>query len=54
MPERLLRRYLRSLREDHASGEAAVEVSGYGALQALLNGAGERLSPRVRAVVDRE
>ena len=29
-----------------------VEVSGYGALQALLNSAGERLSPRVRAVVN--
>ena len=52
MPERLLRLYLRSLYEDHASGEAAVEVSGYGALQALLNSAGERLSPRVRAVVN--
>lgn len=52
MPERLLRLYLRSLYEDHASGEAAVEVSGYGALQALLNSAGESLSPRVRAVVN--
>ena len=52
MPEGLLRLYLRSLYEDHASGEAAVEVSGYGALQALLNSAGERLSPRVRAVVN--
>jgi hypothetical protein len=52
MPEGLLGRYLRNLREDHASGEAAVEVSGYGALQALLNSAGERLSPRVRAVVN--
>lgn len=52
MPERLLRLYLRSLYEDHASGEAAVEVSGYGALQTLLNLAGERLSPRVRAVVN--
>ena len=52
MPEGTLGRYLRSLREDHASGEAAVEVSGYGALQALLNSAGESLSPRVRAVVN--
>ena len=52
MPGRLLGRYLRSLREDHASGEAAVEVSGYGALQVLLNSAGESLSPRVRAVVN--
>lgn len=48
----MLGRYLRSLREDHASGEAAVEVSGYGTLQVLLNSAGERLSPRVRAVVN--
>ncbi len=32
MPDRLLELYLRSLREDHASGEAAVKVSGYGAL----------------------
>lgn len=48
MPERLLGRYLRSLYEDHASGEAVVEVSGYGTLQALLNSAGERLSPRAR------
>src|SRR5215218_1927622 len=30
MPEALLKEYLRSLREDHASGEAAVEVSGMG------------------------
>ncbi len=52
MPGGMLGRYLRSLREDHASGEAAVEVSGYGALQVLLNSAGERLSPRVRAVVN--
>ncbi len=52
MSEGLLKRYLRSLSEDHASGEAAVEVSGYGALQALLNTAGERLNPRVRAVVN--
>jgi hypothetical protein len=52
MPEVLLTRYLSSLREDHASGEPAVEVSGYGALQALLNTAGEGLSPRVRAVVN--
>jgi hypothetical protein len=52
MSDRLLELYLRSLREDHASGEAAVEVSGYGALQMLLNSAGECLSPRVRAVIN--
>ncbi len=28
MPEGSLRRYLNSLREDHASGEAAVEDTG--------------------------
>ena len=48
MSEGLLRQYPRSLREDHASVEAAVEISGYGALQALPKSTGEHLSPRVR------
>jgi hypothetical protein len=48
MSEGLLRQYPRSLREDQASVEAAVEISGYGALQALLKSTGEHLSPRVR------
>jgi hypothetical protein len=49
---RVLEQYLRSLYDDYASGEAAVEVSGYGALQALLNSVGEELNPRVRIVVN--
>lgn len=48
----MLQRYLRNLYEDYASGEAAVEVSGYGALQSLLNSVGEELTPRVRAVIN--
>lgn len=47
-----LEAYLRSLDEDHASGEAVAETSGYGALQNLLNAAGEGLSPRVRAIIN--
>ena len=45
-------RYLRSLWEDHASGEAVAETSGYGALQGLLNDAGRELDPSVRAIVN--
>ena len=45
-------RYLRSLSEDHASGEAVAETSGYGALQGLLNDAGRELDPSVRAIVN--
>ena len=45
-------RYLRSLWEDHASGEAVAETSGYGALQALMNDAGRELNPSVRAIVN--
>jgi hypothetical protein len=44
--------YLRSLYEDHLSGEAVEETSGYGALQGLLNEAGRLLSPRVRAIIN--
>lgn len=47
-----LKKYLRSLKEDHDSGEAVAETSGYGALQNLLNAAGEGLKPRVRAIVN--
>jgi len=47
-----LETYLRSLSEDHASGEAVEETSGYDALQNLLNAAGEGLSPRVRAIIN--
>jgi hypothetical protein len=49
---RMLEQYLRSLYDDYSSGEAAVEVSGYGALQTLLNTVGEELNPRVRAVLN--
>ncbi|MEJ7872887.1 MAG: hypothetical protein WKF67_11575, partial [Rubrobacteraceae bacterium] len=45
-------RYLRDLWEDHASGEAVAETSGYGALQNLLNAAGRELNPTVRAIVN--
>ena len=45
-------RYLRELWEDHASGEAVAETSGYGALQNLLNAAGRELNPSVRAIVN--
>lgn len=44
--------YLRSLSEDHRTGEAVAETAGYGALQNLLNAAGEALSPRVRTVIN--
>jgi len=44
--------YLRSLYEDHLSGEAVEETSGYGALQGLLNEAGRLLSPRVRTIIN--
>lgn len=47
-----LETYLSSLNDDHRSGEAVEETSGYGALQNLLNAAGEGLSPRVRAIVN--
>ncbi len=49
---RMLEGYLRSLHEDYSSGEAAVEVSGYGALQTLFNSVGERMNPRVRVVIN--
>jgi hypothetical protein len=52
VPERALKRYLKSLYEDHTSGEAAIEVSGYGALQDLLNTVGEELNPRIRVVLN--
>jgi NAD(P)-dependent dehydrogenase (short-subunit alcohol dehydrogenase family) len=45
-------RYLRDLWEDHASGEAGPETSGYGALQNLLNAAGRELTPSVRAIIN--
>ena len=45
-------RYLRSLWQDHASGEAVTVTSGYGALQNLLNTAGDELRPAVRAIVN--
>jgi hypothetical protein len=44
--------YLRSLSEDHRTGEAVAETAGYGALQTLLNSVGETLSPRVRTVIN--
>lgn len=44
--------YLRSLSEDYRTGEAVAETAGYGALQNLLNSAGEALSPRVRTVIN--
>nr|MDQ3387377.1 N-6 DNA methylase [Actinomycetota bacterium] len=52
MSNRVLDQYLRSLHDDYASGEAAVEVSGYGALQTLLNSAGSELNPSVRVVIN--
>ncbi len=44
--------YLRSLSEDYHTGEAVAETAGYGALQNLLNLAGEALSPRIRTVIN--
>ena len=44
-------RYLQSLWQDHASGEAVAETSGYGALQNLLNAAGRELRPLVKAFI---
>ena len=46
-----IERYLHGLWQDHASGEAVAETSGYGALQNLLNAAGRELRPLVRAVI---
>lgn len=48
----MLEQYLRSLHEDYRLGGAAAEVSGYGALQTLLNSVGQELTPSVRAVVN--
>ena len=46
-----IERYLHGLWQDHASGEAVAETSGYGALQNLLNAAGRELRPLVRAFI---
>jgi len=43
---------LRSLYFDRSSGEAVRETSYYGALQNLLNAAGDGLRPKVRAIVN--
>ena len=50
--QREVERYLHDLWQDHASGEAVAETSGYGALQNLLNSAGGELSPSVRAIIN--
>lgn len=47
-----LARYLRDLHDDHRLGEAAVEVSGYGTLQTLINAFGSGLNPGVRVVIN--
>ena len=39
-----IERYLQDLWQDHASGEAVAETSGYGALQNPLNAAGQHTS----------
>jgi len=49
---RAFEEYLRSLYYDRSSGEAVRETSYYGALQNLLNTAGEELRPQVRAIVN--
>jgi hypothetical protein len=47
-----LEEYLRSLYYDRSSGEAVRETSYYGALQNLLNAAGNDLQPKVRAIIN--
>ena len=49
---RALEEYLRSLYYDRSSGEAVRETSYYGALQNLLNAAGDELRPKVRAIIN--
>ncbi len=54
-----IERYLQDLWQDHASGAAVAETSGYGALQNLLNAAGrelveELLAHLVRAISELE
>jgi hypothetical protein len=41
---------VKSLYENHTSGEAANEISGYGTLQDLLNTTGELMVARVPVV----
>jgi hypothetical protein len=45
-------RYLRDLARAHATQQAAPEISYYPALERLLNGVGNRLTPAVTAVIN--
>ncbi|HEX8423211.1 MAG TPA: type ISP restriction/modification enzyme, partial [Pyrinomonadaceae bacterium] len=47
-----LEKYLQELRDARRTGEAVKETSFYPALSNILNAVGERLSPKVRAVIN--